>query len=436
MKLQGPAAGAATALLALAGLWLVTRRAEIRLEDGVNSDLARSAAAFIAVVTPSDGGRGYHASRLLSGVGALAISSFWKAGLQGALGRTPLLPDTIGLTPLPEPVAEQLGRGAQRVMVTHGRVRVALAPLFDRDHAEVLGWIGVWGALGRPDPGPLISSVLALAALALIAAWLGCHPGVSGRHRMAALGGAGMGLVIAGAALAGHLRAVAARATETRLTTMRRLIEIAATADGVRRARLPEIAVDARVREATLDPVPRPPVERVTIAGVTYARTFAATPRAGDDSGLELQVLPSEATLGPTWGALIGLVLVGASGLVFAGWSAGTAAKRRAFRPVLAACACLAPAPAGPGPASFPPPVVGVPVACHRWDRPVLARLSVRPFMREPAVGAAIPILAPFLVLSSRNPWPDPRRRWSGHRRIAGTRQAVPQVRRSTGLLL
>jgi hypothetical protein len=370
VKPRGPAAGATTALLALAGLWLVTRRAEVRLEDGVNRDLARSAAAFLAVVTPSDGGRGYLPSRLLSGVGALAISSFWSGGLQGALGRTPLLPDTIGLTPLPEPVAERLDQGGQPVIATHARARVALAPLFDRDHAEVLGWIGVWGGLPRPDPGFLNMGVLALAVLAVLAAGLRCHAGVPGRRRTAALVGAGLGLVVTAAALAGHLRALAARATETRLITMRRLIEVAATADGVRRARLPEIAVDARVGETTLDPVARPRVDRVTIGGVTYARTFAATPRSGDQSGLELAVLPSEATLGPTWGAMIALVLVGATGLAFAAWSSRTAANPPASRPVLAAFALLVPALAQSGPSPFPPAASRVSLACHWPSRP------------------------------------------------------------------
>ncbi len=315
-----PVAGAAAVVLALAGLWQVTDRAEVGLGDAVNAELARSAAAFVTVVTPSDGGRGYDASRLLSGVGALAISSFWPGGLQGALGRTPLLPDTIGLTPLPDPIAALLDRGAPSAVATHSRYRTALAPLFDRDRREVLGWIAVWGGLGHPSPGPLawIGSIALVTLVLLLLVGVRVQPAVPPGRRAAAALAAGLGLVVTAIALAEHLRGVAARATEVRLTTMRRLIEIAATADGVQRARLPEIAVGAGVSEATLDPAPRPPLERVTISGVHYARTVAATPRAGDDTGLEIRILPSEAGLGATWAWMAALVVAGLAGLALA----------------------------------------------------------------------------------------------------------------------
>jgi hypothetical protein len=323
-----PVAGLTITLAAMVALWLGAMRAYLTLEDGTDAQLARSAAAYLAVVTPGDGGAGYNPSRLLSGLGALAISSFWSGGVQGALGRTALLPDTIGLVPLSDEALARLTAGAGEIFDNHARYRAALAPLLDRDRSGTLGWVAVWGALGHRSPSALVGWLFALAALGIASL-----PLVPAPRRPRAVAGCAALFLAFGGGLGQDLADTARQATEVKLRVVGRLIEIAGTADRARRTRLADIAAGLGVDRATLEPSERFGVEYVRRQGLTYARAVAPAPWAGEAAGLELLARPSRGEIPGTWWLMAGLLLVGCGGLALAlphaGLSSGEAILHR-----------------------------------------------------------------------------------------------------------
>jgi multiple sugar transport system permease protein len=354
--------------LALLGLWLLTARAERRLEDETNAYLARSVGRYLRLTTPSDGAGGLNATRLLSGVGALRISSFWPGGLEGALGSRPLLTDSLELVPLPAAVATRLDQGVTVVRTSHARRPAAIAPLFDRDEWDVIGWVAVWRSLGGPWPGPVAVGLAVMAAAAMIGAgrsFLRDRP-LLWRRRVA-WAAALVGL-LAGLGFARDLRSTARRATEVRLRTSARLIEVAATANGVRRSRLPEIAVDAVVSPAARDSLAPAEVNYVRDGGVGWARIVAATPRQGDDTALEIRLLPSGSGLGFTWAAMVALTMLAIGSVGLAAWTARQSPRTHAFRTTMAAWGFLAPALVHLLLFSVLPVLFTFYLAFHRWD--------------------------------------------------------------------
>ena len=244
-RLRGalPWIGLAIALGAIGGLFLGTQKGYRELLDRSNLSVGWTAAAFLSAVTPGSKGRydpRFDPARLVSGAGALANASFFPGGLQVFFGRTPLLPDTLGLTPL---VGFDAGHSSDwRIVVPSSGHRVGLVAFVDRGGQAPVGWVGAWETLpplAEPWLAVLLGMIAFLATLSLgIERYFGASRMIRDVLALLSIASAGW----AGLELRSALQRTAVATTETHLQFARRLIEVAATADGVRSAVLPRLA--------------------------------------------------------------------------------------------------------------------------------------------------------------------------------------------------
>ncbi len=352
------------ARLALAGAWRTAVRAEAAVRDAVGLALARQAAAYLTVVTPPGAGS-YDAPRLVSAANALAAAGSWPGGFLLAFGRTPLVPDTLGLLPLPDTLLAGLEQGGEGAIATHTGVRVAVAPFLDRDQWTLRGWTATWGVVpeGLPSADAILLTVLAvlLALLAALAAWRG------GRERWVRLvpvAAGGLAVLLA-LDLAVSVRRTAVQATAVRLETAARLVERAATAPGVAQSRLREIGAGAAT--AIVPRPASPPV--VTLedsAGLPRAVIVAATPRT--HRGLQISVRPYEDSLGALSLALAGWALLAAAAVALTAWTGRRRRDPARLEDTLTAWAFLAPALGHLAVFSLLPAGFTVALAFARWD--------------------------------------------------------------------
>lgn len=296
----------------LVGMFLLAGRIQAALHDRANRDTAVAIEAYLAVVTPARIGP-YDPARLVSGVSALASASFWRGGLQVAVGRAAILPDTVGLIPQ----VESLSALPAEVTLPSGE-RASMVSFRTRDRTTTIGWVAVWRMLQPAPPDPLAiipAALVGVAAVGLIlAAWLHWSRRVF------------RGLVILGA-LAGGCAALrlgvdvsqsATRATDQRLSFARHLLEIAATADGVRQREL--ISLTPELAPLVL----RPPAERTDSVirriedGSLIATIIAAVP---DGRPIELRMLPYESKLTTFFATLMGCAALLALTLSAAAWA-------------------------------------------------------------------------------------------------------------------
>jgi antitoxin (DNA-binding transcriptional repressor) of toxin-antitoxin stability system len=307
------------------GMWHTARRTERDLLRQSDAALAVHAIRYLSVVTPAGPDGGYDTRRLLSAANALADASFWPGGFQLALGQVPLVLDTIGLTPLPTSVAERLREGAPFVVTSHARIATVVVPFMDRDHTSVLGWAATWRTLRTYLPSAHAGLVTLLAIAGIVAAAAGLWTEHTARWRLIAFAAA-MGLVTALAIDLGWSVYHTARVgSDTRLLTLRRLVEIAATAEGVKQSRLPELGAGTTVRLLRRPVPPNEDLIRGEEDGEPVARIVAATPRT--QGGIAFSLRPMEADLGELWLGLLAWLGLSALALALSGWAG------RAFRP-------------------------------------------------------------------------------------------------------
>jgi hypothetical protein len=321
--------GMLTSLGSAAGAWWSAEREERELRDHNDAALARLAAAYIAVVTPPTSDGGIDARRLVAAANTIAGASFWPGGFQMAVGTVALVADTIGLLPLPDSAMLALERGEQRVITTHGRFRSALVPLPGGVGQGPRGWAAAWDTLPSRLRSPTTVVFTLLALLGLGAAPLllrRAQPGVQARRTLGAALGC-LGILLLGLGLS--VRGTARASTAARLLTARRLIEIAATAGGVKQDRLPEIAADMAVRRLAPPVISSDAVVRTGTAVGPLAQVVAATPRTR--GGLQVGMVPVEARLGPLYRMLLLWSGLGALGLVAATRSSGLSAAGGLF---------------------------------------------------------------------------------------------------------
>jgi hypothetical protein len=314
-------AGFLLALASVAGLWWSAERAERRIRDDNDAALAAYGAAYLVVVTPPAPDGGLNARWLVSSANTLAAASFWPGGFQMAVGSVALVADTIGLLPLPDSVRGALRGGATRVITTHARYRVAVVPVPGASGDLAQGWAAAWRTLRSHLTGPLPAGCVLLAVGGLGFAALTLWRDPVSAWRLLALVVAGGGLGLLALALGGMVHATARSATAVRLLTVQRLVEIAATANGVKAARLPEIAVGLQVRPLNRQVTADEDLERENGPAGPVARIVAATPR--NQGGLVLEMTPVEAAAGGPWGSLLLWWLAGAVGLLLVGRAAG-----------------------------------------------------------------------------------------------------------------
>lgn len=357
-------AGSLVTVLALGGLWWTAGRTEARLQAETDLALAQQAAAYLATVTP-EGPGGYHVPALLSAAHRVAQAAFWPANLQVGLAGAPLLPDSVGLAPLPVRDLEALELGSGSVVARHAAVRATVVPLLDTDRWETVGWVAVWHGLA-PRPRPVAAPLLTVAAtlIALLAGVLGLAAPGLWSAAVARIGSVAC-LAALALVLGRGIRHAAAEATDLRLRTAHRLVDMAATASGVRREELPGIGIGLSAGRHAAVELPGDAILRRHEAGVTIARVETAI---GRGEILAFETVAREGQLGLTRLALASWVLVGALGLGFAAWAARARADLMRFHEVLAAWGFLAPALAHLAVFSFLPALFTFFLAFHRWD--------------------------------------------------------------------
>jgi hypothetical protein len=300
-------------------MWWTARATERDLLRRSDAALAVHAIRYLSVVTPAGPDGGYDARRLLSAANALADASFWPGGFQLALGQLALAPDTIGLAPLPPSVLAQLREGASSVVTTHARVETVVVPFPDRDHTGLLGWAATWGTLRSYFPSAHAGLVMLLAIAGIVAAAAGLWSEHTARWRLTAFASA-MGLVtLLAIDLGWSLYRTARVGSDTRLLTIRRLVEIAATAEGVRQSRLPELGAGTTVRLLRRPVPPNEDVIRDEEDGEPVARIVAATPRT--QGAIAFSLRPMEADLGGLWLGLLAWLGLSALALAVTGWA-------------------------------------------------------------------------------------------------------------------
>jgi hypothetical protein len=154
----------------------------------------------------------------------------------------------------------------------------------------MLGWTAAWDTLSpmAPSASSIVFTLLACLFLA-VTGFLHLRSGPRRSRLLASLA-----VVTSSAALALNLNREVGQAArvgaEIRLATTKRLIEVAATAPGVRQAMLPEIAVGVRVKplSGAVNQATEPRWEAE--AGGPVLRAIAATPRT--QGALELTLTP------------------------------------------------------------------------------------------------------------------------------------------------
>jgi len=285
-------AAGALVLAGAAGLWRSALRREQGALDRLQQQLAQHAGAYLGVVTPGGAAGGYDPARLLSGANALAGATFWPGGLQLVLGTTALIPDDIGLLPLPDSVQVAVDRGAPLFVLTHAEERAVLVP-FLGPQSHYLGWVGTWGAVGRRLPSSLSLTLTALTGVALAIVVWSCVRRAPLRQRLLGCAALALALLLLGRELRAELDGLRRSAIQTRLETVRQLIEVAATAERVRQADLPAIAVDLGVAARR----GLPPADSGVVWTDSVASISAATPRT--QGSLQLAVAIAEPVPGP-----------------------------------------------------------------------------------------------------------------------------------------
>jgi hypothetical protein len=265
-----------------------TGRARLALRDSTDAGLARAAADYLSVVTPAGAVGEFDAPRLISGTHALSGTSFWQGGLQVIIGSTALLPDSIGLIPLPDSLFAIMDSATGAVTVVRGPQRVQLVPLPGKAGKSSAAWVGVWGAAPATMDGSLLrigyigaaGGVVLLAVLGLLRAraW----------WRWGALAAVVAMIIVIRGALGVQWEGQLRDATELRLRVLRHLVEVAATAPGVRQATVPDVAASAIATPYALTPPAQSTLTWGQDSVGAVATILAATPRTL--SGLKLSL--------------------------------------------------------------------------------------------------------------------------------------------------
>lgn len=358
------AVGVVCAGLAVGGL--ISTYIDARHEERRDADLgtAVAIAGFLSLVTPAEpNSSDYQLAPLLSAAHTLARTVGERAGLQIAWRNAPLLEDSIGLTPLEPEAIRLLSEGYTTARVERDAAIVSIAPLFDRDQWNTVGWVGFWGSIAPPRPSPF---TLALALVMVIAIVMAIHlarPGESGRHRWTSAGIAVAAMLVLAFRLGQEVEDLAARSTDAVLFRARLLTEQAATIPRVRESQLARMVPGFRVRILT-DQSPEIGVRRLEVEGEMVARTRVPLRSGGI---LEIAAIPREARLAGTWSLLLGWVALLGLGLGFAAWAGAAQSDPRRFRETITAWGFIGPAMVHLGVFAFAPLLFAGYLSLHRW---------------------------------------------------------------------
>lgn len=369
-RLGAAVVGAAAGLAALLVGHAVARQAE---RDAA-ARASRTAAAFLAIVTPSVPGGGYDLVQLLAQSRGLGRLPGWAGRVEVYHGTAPLVHATAAA--LPAAVFADL-RERETTRSLDGAL---LTPLKDRDDWDVVGAVAVTPM--APEPMLADWNVVVLVLLTLSGALA-----VVGRRRwvIACWGAA------AAVGLAAYLAVVQAErdATdrwlrETTLVLERAAVRIPARG-GTLLSQLAPIGGEAELATSDSGPVE---VRRVTSDGVRRAE---ARVRTSHGRWIVIRAPAAEAGAGGWLVLTLLIAALGPAGVLLLGWIDRTRARPRALRETLAAWGFLTPATLHLALFSFGPMLFAVYLALHRWSpiepaRPFVGLANFAAVVRDPLV--------------------------------------------------
>ncbi len=228
--------------------------------------------------------------RLLSAANVLATTSFWPGGLQVLVGNTALVPDSIQLLPLPDSVLLAMEQGQAPVRVETPVVQVSLVPLLSREGRRTGAWVAAWNVFPGLRVGTRLRLLFLGSALGIVLTGVLGMPALRSSLRWVTAAGGAVALVLLVMTLTERITTTVRAATELRLEALRRLVEMAATAPGVRQATVPDVAASAEVRPLARAPAVGSALAWDADSAGPFATITAATPRTL--SGLALTLRP------------------------------------------------------------------------------------------------------------------------------------------------
>jgi multiple sugar transport system permease protein len=352
---------AAVSLGGMVSSYLAARQHE---REAADLGTAVAIAGYLSLVTPAEpGSSDYQLAALLSASHTLARTVGDRAGLQVAWRNAPLLDDSVGLTPLEPEILRLLSEGYSTTKVERAPGIISVAPLFDRDRWNTVGWVAFWGSVKPPRPSPFTLALGLVLVVAIVMAVHLARPGESNRARWTSAGIAVVAMLVLAFRLGHDLEDLAFRSTDAVLLRSKALAERAATIPRVPERELSRIAPGLRV-QILEGQSPEIDVRRLAVAGEPVARARLSL-RSGDI--MEISMVPREARLAGTWGALVGWVALLGLGLGFSAWAGAAQAQPRRFRESLTAWGFIGPALVHLAIFSFAPLLFAGYLSLHRW---------------------------------------------------------------------
>lgn len=337
------------ALAALAAARIVIHRAEIATAERS----AKSAAAYLALVTPTEAhSTSYQLVQLLAQARGIGTLPGWAGVVEVYAGNATLVHATA--QPLPQATLDEL-RERDVPLLSGGEVVV---PLKDKD-----GWDGVGAVAVRVvSTDDAILGGWGLVLVIVLAAAGAAVPSL-GRP---ALGACVLGAVLVGSAAYARVVAGEAAATDRWLARTRLLLGEASsrlywTGAASTAQRLAPLARGADI----LTDSSSTEIRRSVVNGIPRAQVMATL---GPGRWLTLSMLPGETNAGGWLVVTLALALLGPIGVWLSEWLARARLHPRSFHETLTAWGFLAPATLHLAAFSFAPMVFALYLSFHRWN--------------------------------------------------------------------
>ena len=337
------------ALAALAAARIVIHRAEIATAERS----AKSAAAYLALVTPTEShSTSYQLVQLLAQARGIGTLPGWAGVVEVYAGNATLVHATA--QPLPQATLDEL-RERDVPLLSGGEVVV---PLKDKD-----GWDGVGAVAVRVVSTD--DAILGGWGLVLVIALAAAGAAVPSLGRPA-LGACVLGAVLVGSAAYARVVAGEAAATDRWLARTRLLLGEASsrlywTGAASTAQRLAPLARGADI----LTDSSSTEIRRSVVNGIPRAQVMATL---GPGRWLTLSMLPGETNAGGWLVVTLALALLGPIGVWLSEWLARARLHPRSFHETLTAWGFLAPATLHLAAFSFAPMVFALYLSFHRWN--------------------------------------------------------------------
>lgn len=364
------------ALAALAAARIVIHRAEIATAERS----AKSAAAYLALVTPNEShSTSYQLVQLLAQARGIGTLPGWAGVVEVYAGNATLVHATA--QPLPQATLDEL-RERDVPLLSGGEVVV---PLKDKD-----GWDGVGAVAVRVvSTDDAILGGWGLVLVIVLAAAGAAVPSL-GRP---ALGACVLGAVLVGSAAYARVVAGEAGATDRWLARTRLLLGEASsrlywTGAASTAQRLAPLARGADI----LTDSSSTEIQRSVVNGIPRAQVMATL---GPGRWLTLSMLPGETNAGGWLVVTLALALLGPIGVWLSEWLARARLHPRSFHETLTAWGFLAPATLHLAAFSFAPMVFALYLSFHRWNpieaaQPYVGLDNFVALARDPLVWASV----------------------------------------------